>query len=548
MPRAVWLVTAVHVLFLLSYSVLVPTFRAPDELFYVDHMRRLAGVGDVPGGDVPGGDLPGDDDGAAVVAPSLLAAASSPAYTAGAPPVDITDAVPPEDRPTFSELADPDPDAPSVPTEGEGAPAGVGAEPAVAEPAVANPVARRPPLASWLGAAVLAAADAVLPGWPWSFDRTVALLRLVDVGLVATIPLLAWATARRFGCPPRTSLTAAVAVLAVPQLTHVGSVVGDDALVTALGAVVFLLGARVLTGDSSRRTAVLAGGACGLALLASGSALVLVPWMVGAYVLTPRRRVAASPSPDERRRRRGRPLIVMVLALVIGGWWHLGNLFVNQGVALGLDQGPSEGPGAGSGLASRLLADTWGAFGWREAVLPTVAVVGATVVLVAALVVALVRGRVRAVRVRLAFLLLPAVVLAAVAVAAGLWATLFGDTPLRVEGRVVLVGLVGLVVVGAVGLDQLRPTPTRALPTMVFVAALGLQLLAIAVITPRYWAGTSPGERLRTVLAFSPWPPALVFFAIVGALGLVTWALVDLLRGWRQPSDAPLAPARVAST
>lgn len=537
MSRAVGLVTAVHVLLLVCYSVLVPIFRAPDELLHVDQMRRLAGQADAPATAVPAVDplavdAPAVDAGATGTGPSvapevLAAAASSPAYTAGAPPVDIDDAVPPRDRPSFDELA---------------------AAPAPDPPDVANPIARRPPLTSWLGAAVLAVADIVLPGWPWSFDSTVALLRLVSVALVATVPLLAWASARRFGCPPRASLTAAVAVLAVPQLTHVGSVVGDDALVVALGAVVFYLGARVVSGDSSRRTAVLAGVSCGLALLTSGSALVLVPWMVGAYLLAPRRRAVGAASPGDRRLRRGRPIIVVALATVVGGWWHLGHLLADQGVQLGLDQPPRQGPGAGSSLASRLLADVWGAFGFREAVLPTVVVVGASVVLVGAIGVAFARGRVRAVRARLAFLVVPAAALAVLAVVAALRSTLSGDAVLRVEGRVVLVALVGLVVVAAVGLDQLRSPPTPALPAAVFGGAVGLQLLAMAAIILRYWTGTSLGERLRSVLSFSPWPPVLVFLATVGALAVVGWTLVELLRAWRWSSGGPPAPAATAAT
>ncbi len=554
-PRAVWLLTAVHVVLLVIYGLVVPTFRAPDELLYVDQMRRLAGADEQAGGASAGAegsgagtsDGPASEAGPALAAALVAATAFSPAYTPGAPPVGLAAAVPPDDRPTFAELA-----AGSGPAEGDGAapdtaPEGDGAAPDTAAGAEANAVARRPPLTSWLGAAVLTVAEVALPGWPWSFDRTVALLRLVNMALVATVPLLAWATARCLRCPPRASLAAAAAVLAVPQLTHVGSVVGDDALVVVLAALVFLLGARVVTGDRSLRTGVLAGVACGLALLASGSALVLVPWMVGAYLLAPRSGPTAGtgPTPADRRLRRGLPVIVVALAMVVGGWWHLGHLVRNQGLQLGLDQLPSVGPGAGTGLASRLLADFWGAFGGREAVLPTAAVLIATVVLGGALGVALVRGRVRPVRVRLAFLVLPALASAVFAVVAALGSTLSGEAPLRVEGRVVLVGLMGLVVVTAVGLDQLRSTPTPLLPAVVLVAAVGLQFTALAAITPRYWAGASLGERVRTVLAFSPWPPALVFTVAVSGLGLVVWALVELLGSSRRSGPTP-APAGVA--
>ncbi len=38
-PRAVWAVTALHLVLLLGYSVVVPAFRAPDEHLHVDRAR-----------------------------------------------------------------------------------------------------------------------------------------------------------------------------------------------------------------------------------------------------------------------------------------------------------------------------------------------------------------------------------------------------------------------------------------------------------------------------------------------------------------------------
>lgn len=508
-PRAVWLVVALHLALLLGYSVMSPIFRAPDEYVHVDLMRQLAATGDYPAYDE-----------VFVSAPIIAARDTSPAYVADAPAVGVDDAVPPAERPSFEDLG------PEVATD------------------VVNQMPQHPPLYYGLGAAVLRAGEAVAPGWPWSFDRTVALLRLVDVALVAAVPLLAWATARRFGCPPRAALTAGVLVLAVPQFTHIGAVVNNDVLLMALAAGMFLLAARILTGDLTRRTAVVTGIVTGLALLTKGFALVLAPWIVGAYLLAP-----------DAAARRGlvvaRLAWVVGLATAVGGWWWVRNLVVYQRVQPGLrlrdvvaDVEPSPVFFV-TRFVARLSRSFWGDFGWFEVALPALAVTIATVVLVGAVVTAFARGRVLAVRVRLAYLLFPAAALSILVAGNAYRAYLKTGTPFASQGRYLFPGLVGLVVVAAVGLDQLRRRPQPWLPVLALAGALVMQALAVVAIMGRYWEGPGVGDRIRAMLAFSPWPPVLVFVGAVVTMGLAAWTLVEVVRFARQPvgSAAPAASA-----
>ena len=505
-PRAVWAVTALHVALLLGYSILVPALRGPDEHLHVDRARILA-----PG---PPASAAGEES---VSAPVLGARESSPVYRTGTPPASSADAVPPGRRPTFTQLG------PEGPTE------------------VVNDTARQPPLVHAVGAVVLTAAS-VLPGWPWPFDQVVSLLRLVDVAIVAGVPLLAWATARRLGCPPRSALTAAVLVLAVPQLTHVGSTVNSDGLLVALAGVLFLLGARVVTGDDSVRTAVLAGAAAGAALLTSGLAVVFIPWIVAVYFLAPATPRGPTSGPP-------RLAIVASVATVAGGWWWVRDLIVEGHLPFGLDASQVSPVADGRPLPltrafSTLVGSFWGGFGWLEATLPTAAVVAATVVLAGAVGVAFWRGRVRAVRLRLGLFVFPTAALVATAVGAAVVLSLTGDGAFAFQGRYLLAGLVGLVVVAAVGLDQLRSQPVPALPLLALVGAMVMQAMGVAAIAGRYWAGPSPGERFRTVLAFSPWPPVVAFFACVGIFAVAVWALVEVGRAVHRSLPPPPPPRR----
>src|SRR5215218_9635111 len=149
---------------------------------------------------------------------------------------------------------------------------------------------QHPPLYYAVNAGVVRAAGAL----DWRFDRTLALMRLVSVALVAPLPLLVAATARRFTPRRRIADVAAFLPLAVPQLAAQGASVSNDALVVLLGAVLTYLLARVLTGDRGWRTAGLAGTVLGLALFTKGTMLAAV-LVAGLAVVVGLRRAPALP-------------------------------------------------------------------------------------------------------------------------------------------------------------------------------------------------------------------------------------------------------------
>lgn len=147
-----------------------------------------------------------------------------------------------------------------------------------------NQMPQHPPLYYQLMASVLRVERAI-NGGPWSLDRELALLRLANVALVAPLPLLAWWAARRFGLDQATAIGACFALFAVPMLTHIGSTLNNDNLLTLCGAVLVALLAGVLRGDRSLRTALAVGAVIGLGLLTKAFAVIFPPLALLAYVI-----------------------------------------------------------------------------------------------------------------------------------------------------------------------------------------------------------------------------------------------------------------------
>ena len=109
-----------------------------------------------------------------------------------------------------------------------------------------NQMPQHPPLYYQAMASVLRV-ERWLGGGPMSADRELALLRLVNAALIAPLPLLAWWAARRFRLGEVAAVTAAVATFAIPMLTHIGSTLNNDNLLTLLAAIgTALLGLPVL--------------------------------------------------------------------------------------------------------------------------------------------------------------------------------------------------------------------------------------------------------------------------------------------------------------
>lgn len=496
-PGTVWALCVLHLLLLVGYSILVPTYRAPDEPHHVDLVLAVS----------RGQAWPWPDPTARADSRQMLGSLASAGYADPSSPRErevaplrAADAVPRSARPSFSDLG---PDVPS---------------------GSRNQMTQHPPLYYLLGGVAVTVSGAQ----EWPFDRLVGALRLGSALLVAALPLLAYLTARGLRASPVVSLTAAVVPLAVPQLTHLGSTASNDALLVALLGVLTVLVARVLTGDARYRTAVLVGLVAGLALLTKGFALLTPAWLALVYAWAARR--------DRRALSAG--VLAMAIALASGGWWWLRNV-VRYGTVQpdGLVRpAPSGEAGADLGAYLHVLANTfpqrfWGSFGWLQVSLPWPAVWLASAVVAASVVGAFATRPRDAARGELALMLFPLVATLGI-VLAGSWSYYRASGAIAgIQGRYLLTGIVGLAVVVAAGLAGWTPARWQTwLPAALLAAGALLQTVAIVTLVRGFWmepTSTSSAAALAAVLAWSPWPPAAVAATCLAA---ATGALLVLDR------------------
>ena len=523
-PLTVWAVTALHVGLLLSFSFLYPPFSGFDETQHVDAVLSIR-HGD-------GWPAPQERE----LSEGIVAVATPLLRSAGALPFSDDEIPPRDERPSVAEL---------------------GVERDSVGQVLPNQITQHPPLYYALQAGVLA----VLPGSEdWAFDRTVGVLRLVSVLLMAPLPLLAWATTRALRAPPLVGHVAALLTVSVPQLQRVGSSVNNDAGYTLAFATVLLLLARVATGDLRRRTVVLTGVAVGVAMLTKGFALVL-PLPVGLAFLVGGLRTGA-------RRWWLSGFLCLVLAFVVGGWWWLRNLVLYGTVqpsgwppvyreVLGLEPREPDEPAPFLPFvrhAYSLLSERfWGGLEinyagpesfphwWTNAL-----VVAAAVALVAAVVGA---GRSR----------LPLVVAVLVPFAAtvgvvgyGIWtAYTYSLNYPGAQGRYLFGNLPSLAAGVALGLVVLPRAARRLVPVGAVLLALGMQAAGLYSVLARSWLGPYDGrgrvaryrDALEAIVGYSPWP-TLVTLAAFAATALAAVAvLVPAVRLAFSPVAEPAAPA-----
>lgn len=409
-----------------------------------------------------------------------------------------------------------------------------------------NQMPQHPPLYYQAMATVLRVERAVLGG-PASADRELALLRLVNVALVAPLPLLCWWAARRFGLDDATGAVAAVAVLAVPMLAHIGSTLNNDNLLTLLAAILMGLLAGVARGDRSLRTAGLVGLVTALALLTKAFGAVFPPIVALAYLVgAPRPAGEPGEVPASGRgriARAARPLAVAGAVTVLGaGWWYLGvrartGSFTPsiEGRRLTAELAP---PGfepdvwrfAGE-FAAKLDQRFWGSFGWYSVRVSWWWALLATAVLGAAVATALAprRGAADSTRLQRAVLLAPFVALAAFVAARawGLYATT--STFPFIQGRYLFAGLTGLLVLAAVGAR--RWSARWALIATLAVATV-LQAHAGRRALEVWWGGPGLGPRgqLHALAAWSAWPGELIGLLGVALATAGAWLVAEVVR------------------
>ncbi len=509
-PLTVWAVTVLHVGLLLGFTFLYPPFTGFDETQHVDAVLSIR-----HGDGWPAPQERELSEGLVAVATPLLQSASDL-------PFSDDELLPRDERPSVAEL---------------------GVERDSVGQLLPNQITQHPPLDDGLEAAVLA----VLPGSAaWAFDRTVGVLRLVSIVLMAPLPLLAWATARVLRAPPLVGSVAALLTVSVPQLQRVGSSVNNDAAYTLAFATVLLLLARVAVGDVGRRLVVLTGVAVGAAMLTKGFALVL-PLAVGLAFLVGGRRSGRSWTAGILP-----GFLSLSLAFVVGGWWWLRNLLLYGTVqpsgwppsyrdVLRLEpRAPGEPAPFGEFLAgsySRLSERFWGGLEINY-VGPDSFPHWLTDTLVVAALVAVVAAVVGAGRSRLPLVvavLVPFVSTLGI-IGYGIWTgySYSLDFP-GAQGRYLFGSVPSLSATVALGLVVLARRAGRAVPVAAVLLALGMQSAGLYSVVSRNWLPAYDGrgrveryrEALDGIVDYSPWPSP-VTLAVLVLTGLTAVAVLVL--------------------
>jgi hypothetical protein len=518
-PRLAWLATLLFVLVAALVSVALPAFRAPDEAAHVDLVLYLADGNRYPDYD---GRYFGEEIGLGRERYLIDLNVPWPSF-------DAADAPPRDERPDVDDLGGTRPDAAARRGGGPGS------------PYVYNQMPQHPPLYYELMAGVLRAERWLLPGdgLP-SLDRELALLRLANVLLLAPLPLLAWATARRLGAGDRAATVAALVPLGLPQLAHLGGAVNNDNLFTLLGGILAVFTVGVARGRRTWRTDVAVGLVLGVALLTKAFATMFAPWAVAAYLL------GAWTTRRPRDAIRGLA-VAGALAVAVGGWWWIDN-WLSEGqpapttetLTRTADQRPrgfvAEPVSFLWTFAGRLVSHTWAwiGFGIPKFELPTAIVVILTLGVVAALVAAAasaVPGLAVGAGLRrwdLALAALPLLLVAGFVLRRS-W-SLYETTGRYafMQGRYLfgaLVPVFALVAVGAVRLLGRRAAP------VVLGVGLAIQTWVLVKVVDGSWSGPGRFGPWRGMLAWSPWPAALVVAAALAFVAVAALAARTALDG-----------------
>ncbi len=431
--------------------------------------------------------------------------------------------------------------------------------------AARNQMPQHPPL-YYLGFHVVSRMLDVLPG-DMPADLLVAWLRVVNISLIAGLPLLASAAAVRLGMPRAAGVAAAAVPLTIPQLASIGGGVNNDNLLILLIGIVTVLAIGPYSGSLRWSEAAGIGVFTGLALLTKGFALFLPLLIAGAY---------ASAALRSRRPRDAAAQCVVALSVAsaVGGWWWIHNVLAYGGVQTGIGSLPPAPPSfaadatfwtnrfanamqdrfwsgfgllqgylpramapvatgvvaascaaamarrlpagigraalvlltAGAGAAVIAAGEEFGYF--RIGIVPSLPVAAALVLLAASVLGALIHTRARRpLTTGLAdvlFMTLPVFAIAAM-VSAGAWTAYedTGQTP-GLQGRYLFPAVVSLSPVVAAGLTLLLFRFRACAGVVIFAAAAGMQVTGIGVALTTFW-GPADGDLLESASAALAW-------------------------------------------
>jgi small subunit ribosomal protein S36 len=509
-PPAVWLAVLLFALVGSLWTVAVPAYRAPDEAAHVDLVLYLAEGHGYPAYDRRffGEEIGLDTDRHLID------------LTVPWPRFDAADAPAGDDLPDVDDLGGTEPDAEA--RRGDPRRAGF--------PYVYNQMPQHPPVYYEAMATVLRVERWLLPGDGLPpLERELGLLRLLNVLLVAPLPLLAWATTVRIGGSARAATVAALLPLCLPQLSHIGAAVNNDNLLTLLGGVLAVSLAGVARGHRSRRTDVVVGLALGLALLTKAFALMFIPAVVAAYA------VGAWTTGRRRDNARGLALSGLV-AGALGAWWWIDN-WVREGepapTTESLTRTTAQRPEGFTSdpvtflwtFSGRIVSRVWAwiGFGIPKFSFDPWVVAGASLAVAGAVAVAVVTARpgrsteggMRRVDIVLAWI---PVVLVTLFVARRAWGLY--DTTGKfafIQGRYLFCALVAPAAVVAIGAARVLG---RWAAVTVLTLGLAGQAWMLSVVVRGSWTGQGAFGALDGMLAWSPWPAAVV--ALLAAAAVVT--------------------------
>lgn len=530
-PRGVWLATLLFSIVTALWTVAVPAFRAPDEAAHVDLVMYLAEGNGYPSYDGRYvGEAIGLDSDRHLIDRKLPW-----------PRFDAREAPSRGDRPDVDGLGGTTPDADARRR----------VEARAGYPYVYNQMPQHPPL-YYLVMATLLRTERAGRGEQASFSAEIGILRLANVLLVAPLPLLAWATVVRLGAGDRAGVVASLLPLGVPQLSHIAAAVNNDNLLTLAGGLLAVLLAGVARGRRSRRTDLAVGGVLGLALLTKAFAVMFAPWVLAAYGLcawtTRSRRTSAQAAATAG-----------ITSAAVGGWWWIAN-WMREGEPApttetltrtsaqrppGFEPDPTAFIGTFVGrLVSRTAA--WVGHGTPKFELSPVVVGLLSLAVIVAVIVAgrtAAGGRSSTVGLRTVDVLvglLPAVLIS-LFVARRAWGLYETNGRFAfIQGRYLFSTFVSAAAIIAIGISRLA---SRWAIRTVLLVAVGLQGWLLREVVRGSWTGPGAVGPIRGALAWSPWPPAVVFVACAIAIGSA-----GALALMAEPGPEPGAETRLGPT
>jgi hypothetical protein len=384
----------------------------------------------------------------------------------------------------------------------------------------------------------------------------IVIMRLLSALLLLPLPYLAFRLTRALGGSSIASLSAAFLPAGLPQLTHVGGAVNNDALIITLAAVLVVEAVELAKFGATFKRAIWFGITYAAALWTKGMALPLVVLVIGAYLLAARR---------EGWRQVMKPLAVTAAISCIGFSWWVANVIrfdtlQPQGYpAAWLAQLPHGDATFGawfSGFFDSMTKSFWLDAGWLEMKPTRWAYITASIVLVLLLVIAFVRSRGS----RGLFLLAQAGWLAVMASIFEQSHAQFVDrsTLAGSQGRYLFTGVTAMAagIVLALRPRQVQPIGRRvagrrpagqgrvSLAPLVPLAVIFVAFYGLARGLHHFYVGSSWSNRLHVMSTWSPL--RLREIAVIVAVAVAA-ALVGAVAAWAArsaPEDDAARPTR----